>query len=130
MKKTILAIVLTLSTLLGFTQSPDFTVNVYQVDILQYNTISEEFTLYKTFYPENVQVTKQGNIFSVSNQDQSNYRIDEALKSEDPRCVNFTATDKDNEMIGLQFCLYQDEKRATMTALYLEKMVVIYYLRP
>lgn len=128
MKKAILAVVMILSTLFTFGQ--DFSISVYQVDVLEYSTISGQYSLYKTSHPENMRVTKHGNMFTVTNQDESNYRIGKPLESDDVRCANFIATDKNDEMIGLSFCMYESEKRATMNIIYVEKMAIIYHLRP
>jgi len=129
MKKLITTVVLTLLTL--FTIAQDFTMSIYKVEVYSYNTINENWDIYKTSTPQNMKLRKYGSVVAVDNQNQSNYRIGQALNSDNKDCANWMATDKDNMDCGLQFCIISDENHlGKMTILYVEKMLVIYYFQP
>ena len=129
MKKLITTVALTLLTLCTFAQ--DFTMSIYKVEVYSYNTITNGWDIYKTSTPQSMKLRKYGSVISVDNQNESNYRIGQALESNSKECGNWIATDKDNETCGLQFCIISDENQlAKMSVLYVQKMLVIYYFQP
>ena len=127
MRKIILTALITLSSLYTFAQ--DFTIAIYKVNILVYDSEKDEYELYKTSYPEDMYLKKFGNMFVINNQEDSNYRLDKKINSESENCINYLATDKDDTTIGLQFCLEEDKKKGTVTALYLNKRAVVYHIK-
>ena len=129
MKKLITIVALTLLTLL--TNAQDFKMNVYKVKVHTYNVIKDDWELQRETKPTGMYLEKRGNVIIISNQNESNYRLGKLLNSDNKECIIFTATDKDNKDCGLQICLLSDnEQLAMVNVLYVDVMLVTYYISP
>lgn len=128
MKKVILITLIALSSLYAFTQ--DLTVRIYQVDILLYNDKTEEYEAYRTTYPKTMELKKFGNMLTINNEDESNYRLGEKLNLDIKDCTNYLATDKDGVTMAMQFCFSEDRETGAVTALYIDKRAIVYRIKP
>jgi len=128
MKKVILTTLIALSSLYAFTQ--DFTVSIYQVDVLVYDSRTEEYETYRTTYPKTMKLKKFGNMLTINNEDESNYRLGEKLNLDIKDCTSYLATDKDGVEMAMQFCFSEDKETGTVTALYLHNKAIVYRIKP
>lgn len=125
MKKIILIISVILSCTAAMSQSAVY--KVVKSVIHDYNFRTEDYEQGKSFYPNDMTITRYDNLLIVDDRANSSYKITERLNSSNQDCLNAMGMDEKSNVVGVSFCKSGDY--LVITVLYPKLFSVSYYTR-